>query len=151
MVAHIQLTHETLDPDHLLRIVSSPQAGAVAIFHGVVRNHNLGRTVLYLEYEAYPEMAERELKRIAAEIAAEFGLEGIAIAHRLGRLQIGETSLLVAVSSAHRAEAFAACQAAVDRIKQTVPIWKKEYWEDGSHWVEGAGAPQDESARTAAF
>ena len=118
------------------------------LFHGIVRDNNLGRRVLYLDYDAYPEMAERELRRIGDEIAAEFALEGIAIAHRLGRIEIGEASLLVAAASAHRAAAFTACHAAVDRIKQTVPIWKKEFWEDGSHWVEGAGFAPTESARS---
>ena len=147
-MTHIQLTHEPLDADLLLRTVSAASVGAVVIFHGVVRDNNLGRRVLYLDYDGYPEMAERELQRIAAEIAAEFALEAIAIAHRLGRVEIGEASLLVATASAHRAAAFTACHAAVDRIKQTVPIWKKEFWEDGSHWIEGAGFAPAENARS---
>ena len=138
---HVQLTHEPLSADLLIRNISLASAGALVVFHGVVRDNNLDRAVLYLDYDAYPEMAERELRRIAAQARAEFALERIAIAHRLGRIEIGEASLLVAVSAAHRAAAFTACHAVVDRIKQTVPIWKKEFWEDGSHWVEGPSHP----------
>jgi molybdopterin synthase catalytic subunit len=141
-VDHVQLTHEPLSADLLIRNISLASAGALVIFHGVVRDNNLGRAVQYLDYDAYPEMAERELRRIAAQARAEFDLERISIAHRLGRIEIGEASLLVAVSAAHRAAAFTACHAVVDRIKQTVPIWKKEFWEDGSHWVEGPSHPQ---------
>jgi molybdopterin synthase catalytic subunit len=147
-MTHIQLTHEPLDPDLLVRAVSAATVGAVVLFHGVVRDNNLGRRVLYLEYDGFPEMAESELQRIANEVTAEFALEAMAIHHRLGRVEIGEASLLVATSSAHRAAAFNACHAAVDRIKQTVPIWKKEFWEDGSHWVEGAGFAPSESTRS---
>lgn len=133
----IQLTEAVLDPAPLVAAVRTDASGAVTLFYGVVRDHNEGRQVLYLEYDAYRELAERQLRLVAEELRERFSIDDVAIAHRFGRLEIGETSLLVAVSSAHRAEAFAACQAAVDRIKQTVPIWKKEHWADGSVWLDG--------------
>ena len=133
----IQLTEEKLDAAPLVEAVSRPASGAVTLFYGVVRNHNEGRQVLFLEYDAYRELAERQLHAVAEEIRSGYAIDGIAVAHRFGRLEVGETSLLVAVSSAHRADAFAACQATVDRIKQTVPIWKKEHWADGSVWLDG--------------
>ena len=133
----IQLTSEPLNPEDLVRSVRSDASGAVVLFYGVVRNHNEGRAVEYLEYEAYPELAERQLTAVAEEIQHRFAIDDIAIAHRIGRLEIGETSLLVAVASAHRADGFTACHAAVDRIKETVPIWKKEHWSGGGVWLDG--------------
>ncbi len=133
----IQLTDEALDPAPLVESVRTDASGAVALFYGVVRDHNEGRKVLYLEYDAYRELAERQMRLVADEIVAAHDIERVAIAHRFGRLEIGETSLLVAVSSAHRAAAFDACHAAVDRIKQTVPIWKKEFWAEGGVWLDG--------------
>jgi molybdopterin synthase catalytic subunit len=103
-----------------------------------VRNENAGRRVLYLEYEAYAGMAEKVLRRLAEEVRERFGVTEIAIQHRTGRLEIGETSLLVAVSSAHRKEAFEACHALVDRLKEEAPIWKKEVFEGGEEWI-GSG------------
>lgn len=97
----------------------------------------MGRAVQYLEYDAYPEMAIKKMREVADEVRAKFPVTGIGVLHRIGRLEIGETSLLVAVSSGHRGEAFEACHYAVDRIKQIVPIWKKEVWEDGEEWIEG--------------
>ena len=114
------------------------EAGAVVLFHGVARNNSEGRRVVALEYDAYPSMAEKKLREVADEVRARFLITGIAIHHRTGRLAIGEASLLVAVSAPHRREAFEACHHAVDRIKQVVPIWKKEIWEDGEGaWVAG--------------
>ena len=133
-----EITREPLDPAALLESVRRDEAGAVALFYGIVRNENMGRRVQYLEYEAYAEMATRKLREVADEVRTNFPVAEVGILHRTGRLEIGETSLLVAVSSAHRKEAFAACQFAVDRIKQIVPVWKKEVWEDGSAWIEGA-------------
>ena len=109
----------------------------MALFFGVVRNNSMGRRVLYLEYDAYPEMAERVIRQIAQEAMARWPLTDVAIQHRIGRLEIGETSLLIAVSSPHRNEAFQACHQIVDRFKEVVPIWKKEVWEDGEVWIEG--------------
>jgi len=132
-----ELTANPLDATRLVEHVRRDEAGAVALFHGVVRNENMGRRVLYLEYDAYPEMATKVMRRIAEEVAAKFPVTEIAIQHRTGRLEIGETSLLVAVSAPHRKEAFAACHALVDRFKEVVPIWKKEIWEGGEEWIEG--------------
>ncbi|HEX5479036.1 MAG TPA: molybdenum cofactor biosynthesis protein MoaE [Dehalococcoidia bacterium] len=131
------ITREPLDPQPLVDAVRKDESGAVALFYGVVRNHNMGRSVQYLEYDAYESMALKKLREVADEVCAKFPVNGIAALHRIGRLQIGETSLLVAVSSPHRKEAFEACHYAVDRIKETVPVWKKEVWEDGSEWIEG--------------
>jgi len=133
----IRITADPLVPEPFLQHVRRDDSGAVALFLGVVRNNNLGRRVLYLEYDAYPEMAERKLREVAEEAQARWPITDVAIAHRTGRLEIGETSLLVAVSSPHRHDAFAACQHIVNRIKEVVPIWKKEVWEGGEAWIEG--------------
>ena len=138
---------EPLDPAPLVEAVRRDGAGAVALFYGIVRNENLGRSVQYLEYDAYPEMALKKMREVADEVRAKFPVAAVGVLHRIGRLEIGETSLLVAVSSGHRKEAFEACHYAVDRIKQIVPVWKKEVWTDGSEWIEGhlpevAEAPQ---------
>ncbi len=132
-----EITSHPLDPARLVDHVRKDGSGAVALFYGVVRNSNLGRRVLYLEYDAYPEMATKVMRQIAEEIKARWPVTDIAIQHRTGRLEIGETSLLVAVSAQHRQEAFEACHALVDRFKEVVPIWKKEVWEDGEEWIEG--------------
>jgi molybdopterin synthase catalytic subunit len=131
------VTADPLDAAALVDAVRRDEAGAVALFYGVVRNENLGRRVQYLEYDAYPEMAVKKLREVADEVCARYPVTGVGILHRTGRLEIGETSLLVAVSSGHRKEAFEACHYAVDRVKQIVPVWKKEVWEDGSAWIEG--------------
>ena len=131
------ITHEPLDPAALVEAVRVDASGAVALFYGVVRNENMGRNVQYLEYDVYPEMAIKKMHEIADEVRAKYTITGIGVLHRVGRLEIGETSLLVAVSSAHRVAAFEACHFAVDRIKQVVPIWKKEVWDDGEEWIEG--------------
>ncbi len=131
------ITREPLDPVPLVEAVRRDESGAVALFYGVVRNENMGRSVLYLEYDVYPEMAIRKMREVADEVRARYPITGIGALHRVGRLEIGETSLLVAVSSAHRVAAFEACHFAVDRIKQVVPIWKKEVWEGGEQWIEG--------------
>ncbi len=131
------VTREPLNAARLVDAVRRDESGAVVLFYGVVRNHNEGRRVQYLEYDAYEGMAEKKLREVADEVKRRFPIDDIAIAHRVGRLDIGETSLLVAVSSAHRADAFEAAHYCVDRIKQVVPIWKKEVWEDGSAWLEG--------------
>ena len=133
----IEITAGPLSPEPFLQHVRRDDSGAVALFLGVVRDNNLGRRVLYLEYDAYPEMAERKLREVAEEALARWPITDIAIAHRTGRLEIGETSLLVAVSSPHRHDAFAACHHIVNRIKEIVPIWKKEVWEGGEAWIEG--------------
>lgn len=137
-----RVTTEPLDPEPLVAAVRKDESGAVALFYGVARNHSEGRAVRALEYDAHPSMAEKKLREVAEEVRARWQVTGIGVLHRTGRLAVGEASLLVAVSAAHRAEAFDACHFAVDRIKQIVPVWKKEIWEDGDGaWV--AGHPVD--------
>lgn len=133
----IRVTPEVLHSEEAIEAVESPAAGAITVFLGVVRDNNLGRSVGYLEYDAYPEMAERVMRELAEEAKQKFGLEECAVLHRTGRLEIGETSLLVAVASGHRAESFEAGHWLVNEIKKRVPVWKKEVWEDGEEWIEG--------------
>ena len=140
------VTRDPLNPKALVDFVRRDESGAVALFYGVVRNESQGRRVLYLEYDAYPSMAVKKMREVAQEVRGRWPITEIAIAHRIGRLEIGETSLLVAVSAPHRREAFEACHYAVDRIKQVVPVWKKEVWEGGETWVEGHVAPVAEPA-----
>ena len=143
----IEITNEPLDPEAITARVRRPANGAVVTFLGTTRGNTGDRKVLHLEYEAYVPMAEKKLAEIAQEMRDRFNVDDVAIAHRLGRLEIEEISLVVAVASAHRKDAFAACQYSVDRIKQTVPIWKKEYFEGGEVWIE---SPEDVAAREAA-
>ena len=131
----IRITNDPLDAALAVSQVESPAAGAVAAFVGVTRNNTAGRKVLFLEYEAYRPMADEQLRRVADEMRERWDLQGVAIHHRLGRLEIGEASLVVAASSAHRQAAFEACHFSIDRIKQIVPIWKKEFFEGGEVWV----------------
>jgi molybdopterin synthase catalytic subunit len=118
---------------------ATPRDGAVCLFLGVVRSENAGRPVLRLEYEAYEEMARPLMEEIAAEALRLHPISGIRIVHRLGMLEVGEVSVVVAVFSPHRSEAFAACRFAIDALKSRVPIWKKEFHADGSTWLEGPG------------
>jgi molybdopterin synthase catalytic subunit len=118
----------------------APSDGALCLFVGVVRDNHLGRAVSRLEYEAYEEMAQGEMQAIESEARRRWPLGDIRIVHRLGALAIGDASVAVAVVSPHRAEAFEACRYAIDTLKKTVPIWKKEYYADGSAWIEGPGA-----------
>jgi molybdopterin synthase catalytic subunit len=125
--------------------------GAVATFLGLVRNHNVGRRVLYLDYEAYEPLALKSFERIAEEIQGRWPGVRLALHHRTGRLEVGEASVAIVTASAHRADAFAGCRYAIERIKQIVPIWKHEYFEGGDVWIEGATAdPDDERAKMAA-
>ena len=135
----ILLTRKPLDSEAITTTVHGDANGGVVTFLGTTRNETDARRVLYLEYEAYEDMAEKMLARIAQEIRERWGITDVSIAHRFGRLEIGEVSLVVAVASPHRAEAFAACQYVVDRIKQDVPIWKKEVFENGEVWVGTEG------------
>ncbi|HEY8476141.1 MAG TPA: molybdenum cofactor biosynthesis protein MoaE [Chloroflexota bacterium] len=143
--AMFKITTEPLSSDALATLVRTDECGAVATFLGVVRNHSRGRRVLYLEYEAYPELAEKKMAEIADEIRVKWGVERVAIFHRVGRLEIGEASVAIAVAAPHRREALAACQYAIDRLKQIVPIWKKEVWEGGETWVGWEGQPPAEA------
>lgn len=133
----IRVTPGVLSTEEAVKAVESPAAGAINVFLGVVRDNNLGRSVGHLEYDAYPEMAERVMRQLGEEATERFGLEKCAILHRTGRLEIGETSLVVALSSGHRAESFEAGHWLVNEIKKRVPVWKKEVWEDGEAWIEG--------------
>ncbi len=138
---------EPLNPAAVERLVADPRAGAIVTFIGTVRDHARGKRVCYLEYEAYAEAAVDAFAQIAAEIRQRWDILGIAIAHRTGRLEIGEASVVIAVSSAHRAEAFEACQYAIERLKQIAPIWKKEVYEDGEIWIGSEALYQELFAR----
>ena len=131
----IELTAQPLDPDKFTSAVRRSANGAVVTFLGTTRDNFEGKRVLTLEYEAFDEMAVKKLEEVRQELMAEFELDEIAIGHRTGTVGIGEISLVVAVGSPHRKEGFYACHKAVDRIKEVVPIWKKEVYEDGSRWV----------------
>ena len=131
------ITEDKITLDALYQTVLEDENGAVAVFAGVVRNHTGAKRTDHLVYEAYPEMAEKKMREIGAEIEERWGITDTGILHRVGKLEIGEISVLIAVSRPHRAESFAACQYAIDRLKQVVPIWKKEVGEDGESWVEG--------------
>ena len=135
---HCSLVTESIDLKALAERARTDESGAVALFTGTVRNHHEGRQVESLQYEAYGPMAERQLKKIAIEVRSRWSLEGVAIIHRTGHLKIGETSVAVAVAAAHRKEALAACSYALDRLKESVPIWNKEFGEAGAGWLVGA-------------
>ena len=142
----IEITYQPLDPDRITDQVRRDTNGAVVTFLGATRIYSEGKLVVRLEYEAYEDMALKKLEEIRQEMRAEFGVEDIAIAHRIGPVDIGQVSLVVAVASPHRKEAFFACHKVVDRVKEIVPIWKKEVFEDGSRWVacqDHEFAPQD--------
>lgn len=130
-----RLVDGPLDAEAVAAEVADERAGAVATFTGTVRRHSRGREVLHLEYEAYAGMAETVMAEIAAELEARHELCAVAIAHRVGRVEIGETSVVIAVSAAHRAPALEACREAIDTLKQTVPLWKKEVYEGGEEWI----------------
>jgi MoaE-MoaD fusion protein len=132
----IAVTTEPLSERAMADAVADPGAGAIGLFSGVVRNHTGERQTKYLEYEAHTPMAEAKMREIATMLRSRWpGLRRIAIVHRIGRLEIGESSVMIAVSSPHRREAFEACHLAIDTLKETVPVWKKEYFEDGEVWV----------------
>ena len=131
----VELTHQPLDPERITAQVRQDANGAVVTFLGTTRDSFKGKRVIKLEYEAFEEMALKKLDEVRREIQAQFGVEDIAIAHRIGTVPIGQISLIIAVASPHREKAFIACHKAVDQIKAIVPIWKKEVFEDGSRWV----------------
>jgi molybdopterin synthase catalytic subunit len=146
------VTSAPLAVEAVLRAVEGPGAGAVTTFVGLVRDHNQGRKVLWLDYEAYAPLAEKALGIIVDEAQARWTGARMAIHHRTGRLEIGEASVVIAVATPHRADAFAACRYAIERVKQIAPIWKRELFEGGDTWIEGAVAnPEDETPRTAAL
>lgn len=132
----ISLTTEPINHKQVITSVECPEAGAIATFDGVVRNNARGKMVTHLFYEAYDGMALKEMQSIAKSILKEQTILRLAIVHRIGKLEIGESSIFIAVSSGHRVEAFQACRTAIDRVKERVPIWKKEYYMDGEFWVD---------------
>jgi molybdopterin synthase catalytic subunit len=135
------LTREPIDAGRIVAAAKDGEDGAVVVFDGIVRNHSGGRKTLYLDYEAYEAMAVKRLGQLARKARENFGVRQVTIVHRLGRLEIGETSVLIVVSSAHRAQAFDACRWLIDSLKQTVPIWKKETFADGAVWAAGEPFP----------
>jgi molybdopterin synthase catalytic subunit len=145
----ISLVHAVIDPAPLLRHVRGRGDGALVTFDGFVRDHSKNRSTLYLEYEAYEAMALSKLHELAQHLHQNFSIHRLAMTHRLGRLEIGETSVFIAISSAHRAAAFDACRYAIDTLKRTVPIWKKEYFVDGSVWADGELPPAPQPAAPA--
>jgi len=144
-----ELVRAAIDAAELVRLVRAGQDGAIVTFDGFVRNESHGRETSYLEYEAYESMALGKMKEIAAQIHEKFPIHRVAIVHRLGRLEIGETSVFIAVSAPHRGAAFDACRFAIDTLKRTVPIWKKEYFADGAVWADGELPPTPPSAKSA--
>ena len=137
----VKLVGERIVPHDIVPALERPEDGAIVIFDGIVRNHSRNRRTLYLEYESYETMALSKLRELAAESLQRFAIRNLAIVHRLGRLEIGESSVLIAVFSAHRAAAFDACRWVIDTLKRTVPIWKKEFFEDGAVWADGEPFP----------
>jgi molybdopterin synthase catalytic subunit len=139
----IALTRERIDAEKLVAESKRGEDGAVVVFDGVVRNNTRGRATLHLDYEAYEEMALRQMKALGAEARERFKVRQVTMVHRLGRLEVGETSVLIVVASAHRAQAFDACRWLMDTLKQTVPIWKKETFADGAVWAAGEPFPAE--------
>src|SRR5258708_5729003 len=133
----IQLTRQPLNRDALIAAVSHPSVGGIVVFEGVVRDNARGKDVRYLEYDVYEEMAEQQIHTIITEAQQRWGVERVVVAHRFGRLEIGEASVIIVVASPHRGEAFEACRYIIDTLKTTVPIWKKEVATNGEEWVEG--------------
>src|SRR5450755_4605219 len=133
----ISITRERLDREALVAAVSHASVGGIVVFEGVVRDNARGKQVRYLEYDVYPEMAEQQIRTIVTEAQQRWGVERVAVAHRFGRLEIGEASVIIVVASPHRSEAFDACRYIIDTLKSTVPIWKKEVATNGEEWVEG--------------
>jgi len=139
----VRIVREPIDAARLVASLKRPADGAIVVFDGVARDNTRGRRTRYLDYEAYEAMALKEMETLAAEARRRFEVRGVSIVHRLGRLEIGETSVLIAVASAHRAAAFEACRWVIDTLKKTVPIWKKEYFEDGAIWADGEAFPEE--------
>jgi len=140
---HAALVRRPIDRQSIVTGIQSPDDGALVVFDGVVRNQTRGRRTLYLEYTAYEPMALHQMKQLATQALVNFKIRNAWIVHRLGRLQIGETSVCIAVASPHRAAAFEACRWVIDTLKKTVPIWKKEFFEDGAVWADGEPFPPE--------
>jgi len=137
------LTREPINADAIVAAAKRGEDGAVVIFDGIVRNNSHGRLTLHLDYEAYEEMAEKQMRELASAARMRFAVRHVTMIHRLGRLQVGETSVLIVVAAAHRGPAFEACRWLIDTIKKTVPIWKKETFADGAVWADGEPFPAD--------
>ena len=148
-VDKIALVREPIDGAALEQFVRAGKDGAMVAFDGFVRNESHGRATSYLEYEAYEPMAMGKMKEIVAQIHEKFRIDRVAMVHRMGRLEIGESSVYIAVSAPHRGAAFDACRYAIDTLKKTVPIWKKEYFADGAVWADGELPPTPPSAKSA--
>jgi molybdopterin synthase catalytic subunit len=140
---HARLVNQPIKAAPILAAIRHPEDGAVAIFDGIVRNNSRGRRTLYLDYSAYQPMALRQMEQLARQALANYAIRDVRLVHRLGRLQIGESSVYIAVASAHRAAAFDACRWLIDTLKKTVPIWKKEHFEDGAIWADGEPFPPE--------
>ena len=132
-----RLTREPIDIQKTVESIQKPEDGAVVVFDGAVRNHSKDKSVRYLEYDAYESMAIKKLEEVGVRARSRYAIRDIAIVHRLGRLDVGECSVAIVVASAHRGPAFEACRFAIDTIKEIVPIWKKEFYENGEVWIEG--------------
>ncbi len=137
------IVRDRIDTQGFVTKLKRGEDGAAVVFEGIVRNQTRGRKTLYLDYEAYEAMALQQMEALAAQALKQFEIRDVAIVHRLGRLEIGETSVLIAVASAHRTAAFDACRWLIDTLKRTVPIWKKEYFEDGAVWADGEPFPPE--------
>ncbi len=143
LAVHVALVQDRIATETVLAKIKQPEDGAVVVFEGIVRNNTRGRHTFYLDYDAYEPMARRKLEELAEQALEQFDVREIVLVHRLGRLQHSETSVLIAVASAHRAAAFDACRWLIDTLKKTVPIWKKEYFEGGAVWADGEPFPDD--------
>jgi MoaE-MoaD fusion protein len=139
----IRIVRERIDTEVVVKRLKRPEDGAAVIFDGMVRDNTRGRRTLYLDYEAYEAMALKQMESLSLTARERFAVRGVSIVHRLGRLEIGETSVLIVVVAAHRGAAFEACRWIIDTLKKTVPIWKKEYFEDGAVWADGEPFPEE--------
>jgi molybdopterin synthase catalytic subunit len=144
----VELTDSVIDAGAIVGAMKAGADGAVCVFDGIVRDNSRGRKTLHLDYEAYREMALEQMRGLAAEAVTKFGVREVALVHRLGRLVVGETSVLIVVASAHRGAAFDACRWLIDTLKKTVPIWKKEQFVDGALWADGEPFPEEISVKS---
>jgi molybdopterin synthase catalytic subunit len=139
----VEITDGVIPAAEIAEEIKAGSDGAVCVFDGIVRDNTRGRKTLHLDYEAYREMALGQMRGLAAEAVTKFGVRDVAVVHRLGRLMVGETSVLIVVASAHRGAAFDACRWVIDTLKKTVPIWKKEQFVDGAVWADGEPFPEE--------
>jgi len=142
-LARARLVNEKIDTSGLINKIQHAEDGATVVFEGIVRDNSRGRRTLFLDYDAYAEMATRQMEALAEQALSKFAVRDVAIVHRIGRLQIGEASVAIVVAAAHRGPAFDACRWLIDTLKRTVPIWKKEYFEDGAVWADGEPFPAE--------